>query len=40
MFFGIDMGFWYGMILTATITLTAVTVAWLMPPIKKKEEEV
>jgi hypothetical protein len=40
MFLGIDMGFWYGMMLTAAITLTACLVAWLMPPKKKKEQEV
>jgi len=37
MFLGIDMGFWYGMILTGAITLVACLVAWLIPPKKKKE---
>jgi len=37
MFLGIDMGFWYGMLLTGTITLIGCLVAWLMPPKKNKE---
>ena len=36
--FGIDMGFWYGMIVTAGITLVACLVAWLLPPKTKKQE--
>jgi hypothetical protein len=39
MFLGIDMGFWYGLLLTAAITLTVVTVAWLMPPKKKQQTQ-
>jgi len=35
MFLGIDMGFWYGLIVTGSITLTACLIAWLIPPKKK-----
>jgi len=37
MFLGLDLAFWYGMILTATVTLIGCLFAWLIPP-KKKEE--
>jgi hypothetical protein len=35
MILGIDMGFWYGMALTAAITFAATLFAWLIPPKKK-----
>jgi hypothetical protein len=37
MILGIDMGFWYGMVVTAVITLVLTLFAWLMPPKKKKD---
>jgi len=39
MFLGIDMGFWYGMLTTGTITLVCCLVAWLIPPKVKTDEK-
>ena len=36
MFLGIDMGFWYGMMVTGGITLACCLIAWLLPPKTKK----
>jgi hypothetical protein len=38
MILGIDIGFWYGMAVTAVITLVLASFAWLIPPKKKINE--